>query len=91
ATYRLLVCPSLPLFTGVRVRLCAVLDPPEDIPFIPVQTRRSLTTCNTDFNGVVRGACSRDEDDVVFVVDNQLEDAEVRRAYIRVPCVPGIS
>ncbi|KAL1937713.1 hypothetical protein VTO73DRAFT_12866 [Trametes versicolor] len=89
--HQLLLCPSQPLEIGSRIFLNHVLNAPSTVPFFPTTVRLPLITFFSDVWGAVIGVNAQNRWEVEFVVENWNIDAQVKRAYVRVPRYPGIS
>ncbi|KAH9850867.1 hypothetical protein C2E23DRAFT_904688 [Lenzites betulinus] len=87
--------PSMPLEIGsvLQLLLAPELHQPEwAMPCAaPCGQQPDPQSLRTDVLGPIVAINKQDEVEVVFVVDNWTRGAEIKRAYVRIPAIPGFT
>lgn len=91
ARFKLLICPACPLKLGQLARLQFFLPPGDDPDFFLDAPSASIIPSRTNIWGKIIGARLTGLYEMEFELENINEQAQIRHAFIRVPCYPGRS
>ncbi|KAI9060724.1 hypothetical protein FKP32DRAFT_1543912, partial [Trametes sanguinea] len=91
ACFQVIICPSKPLEIGTPVSLAILPLQDRYVPFIPNNTMGKISAIPLHIAGPIVGVRTESKERVVFVVDNWCTNAPIRRAYVNVPRIPGIT